>query len=110
MGNLGGYQEITTAAKAAGGPDKLIAIIESEAAKKAAPGQRGQGAAMAIGAFVALALAKQGWDKFQTARVAASDARASEAKAQLKDLIEQGDAETVGDDVPGDAGSDDSGG
>lgn len=102
MGNLGGYQDITTAAKAVGGPDNLIAIIESAAVKRAAPGHRGQGAALAVVALVAGAAAKQRWDKYQAGRAAESGARADEAKAQLKDLIGQRETEACaadGDDA-----------
>ena len=37
MSNLGAFQEITTAAKAAGGVDLLIKAIEKGAVQKAAP-------------------------------------------------------------------------
>ena len=87
MGNLGGYLDITTAAKAAGGPDRLIAIIQAEAAKKAAAGQRGQGAVLAFGAVALVVAGKHGWNAY-TARRAASESSADAAAAELTALIE----------------------
>ena len=87
VGNLGGYQDITTAAKAAGGPDRLIAIIQAEAAKKAAAGHRGQGAVLAFGAVALVVAGKHGWNAY-AARRAASEARSDAAAAELKALVE----------------------
>ena len=99
MGNLGGYQDITTAAKAAGGPDKLIAIIQAEAAKKAAAGQRGQGAVLAFGAVALVVAGKHGWNTY-TARRAASEARSHAAAVELKALIEGSGANAEADAPP----------
>jgi hypothetical protein len=99
VGNLGGYQDITTAAKAAGGPDKLIAIVQAEAAKKAAAGQRGQGAVLAFGAVALVVAGKHGWNTY-TARRAASEARSHAAAVELKALIEGSGANAEADAPP----------
>ncbi|MFE7238220.1 hypothetical protein [Streptomyces sp. NPDC057580] len=76
MGNLGRYQDITTAAKAAGGVDKLIKAIEKVAYVKGA----GVGAAgvLAVGGAVAAARHFQGAKK-----------AAEEAKEQLKAEVQE---------------------
>ncbi|MEI2639960.1 MAG: hypothetical protein V9F03_13340 [Microthrixaceae bacterium] len=87
MGNLGGYQDITTAAKAAGGPEKLIAIIQAEAAKRAATGQRAQGALLTLGVVAMVVAGKRVW-YLHTARRAASTASANAATVELTALID----------------------
>jgi hypothetical protein len=89
VGNLGGYQTITTAAKEAGGVDKLISAI-----KKAAYGKGfGTGAtvgALAVGGAVAVA------SRFRQAKEAREE-RAEAAEEQLKaTLREPADPESSG--------------
>ncbi|MET7984694.1 hypothetical protein [Streptomyces sp. NPDC005281] len=86
MGNLGPYQDIVTAAKRVGGVQSLIKAIEDAAIAKAFPKAFGQGSgAGALGTLavggVTLA-AKRNLDKMR-----AREARANEAKEQLKTKV-----------------------
>ncbi|MFD3834784.1 hypothetical protein ACFWWC_00775 [Streptomyces sp. NPDC058642] len=86
-GNLGLYQDITTAAGKAGGVDKLIGAIEAAAVAKAFPRAFGKGAGVgAAGALVAVSAAvalKRSRDDRR-----AREALANEAKEQLKAEVE----------------------
>ncbi|MEU4179315.1 hypothetical protein [Streptomyces sp. NPDC026589] len=88
-GNLGHYQEITTAAKEAGGVDKLISSIEAAAASKAFPKAFGLGigaCALTVGGVaVATVAVKRALTERRT-RVT----MASEAKEVLRAEIEGG--------------------
>lgn len=104
MSNLGAFQEITTAAKAAGGVDHLIKAIEKGAVQKAAPSllATGLGAGVALGVGVSL-----GAKRWLGQRKADQDA-AEEAKTQLASEIEvvsgapgDNDSQSDGDDGPG---------
>lgn len=46
--NLGGYGQFTSAAKAAGGVDRLISSLEKTAMSNAASGLRAQGAVLGV--------------------------------------------------------------
>ncbi|SCF58267.1 hypothetical protein [Streptomyces sp. Cmuel-A718b] len=88
-GNLGLYQDITTAAKDAGGVDKLISNIEAAAVSKAFPKAFSQGVgacAVAVGgvAFVGFAV------KRHRAKREIRAALASEAKELLTAEVEGG--------------------
>lgn len=84
MSNLGPYQDITTAAKAAGGVDLLIKAIEKGAVQKAAPSLLGTG----LGAGVALGVgASLGVKRWLDQRQADKEA-AEEAKVQLASEVE----------------------
>lgn len=89
MGNLGPYEVITTAAKAAGGVDEWIGAIKKAAVADAALKLRLQGAgigvagaAMVGGAVVAAA------KRHQAAKEARRE-RAEEAERQLKATVEE---------------------
>ena len=89
MGNLGSYQDIVTEAHRAGGVEQLIESIEKAAAARAMP------RAFAAGALVTgvLAVGAGAVVKVLRERMAAREAKASEAKARLADAI---DAPTTG--------------
>ncbi|MEU5267103.1 hypothetical protein [Streptomyces hygroscopicus] len=81
MGNLGAYQAITTAAKAAGGVDKLISTIKKAAfAKGVAAGAVG-GVLAACGGFAVTGRVRDA--------LKAREARAEEAEEQLKALVRE---------------------
>ena len=84
MSNLAGYQDITTAAKAAGGVDRYLEFIQKMAVKEAAPSLYatglGVGAAIGVGATLGV---KRWLDQRQADREAAE-----EAKVQLTSEIE----------------------
>lgn len=84
MSNLGAFQEITTAAKAAGGVDLLIKAIEKGAVQKAAPPllATGLGAGVALGVGASLGV-KRWLDQRQAGKEAAE-----KAKVQLASEIE----------------------
>lgn len=75
MSNLGAYQEITTAAKAAGGVEQMVKAIERGAVWKAAPVILAAGAAAALGV-------ERGIREI-VARRRAARAEAKQAKAAL---------------------------
>jgi hypothetical protein len=83
-GNLGLYQEITTAAGKAGGVDKLISSIEKAAASKAFGKGVGLGVAGALAVVGGAAAVKRSFD----ARRAAREALADESKEILKAKID----------------------
>ncbi|MGX1598218.1 hypothetical protein ACWIDS_14295 [Dietzia maris] len=89
MSNLGPYQEITAAAKAAGGVDLLIKSLEKGAVQKAAP------SLLATGLGVGVTLGVKRWVIQRKADLAVAE----EAKKQLVSEIE---------DLEGAAGSDSS--
>ncbi|WP_369780432.1 hypothetical protein [Streptomyces sp. R33] len=85
MGNLGAYEAFTTAAKKAGGVEKLVKQIEEAAAKNAFP------KAFAIGALSTVAVGglwKVGVDRYRNAKNNREEL-AEEAKRQLKSLSEE---------------------
>ncbi|MDQ0144720.1 hypothetical protein [Pseudarthrobacter niigatensis] len=84
MSNLGLYQQITTAAKAAGGVEQLIKHIEFDAVKKAAPALVGVGVLIGAGAKPALDASKRG-----LARLKGSGAAAAEAKERLRAIVDE---------------------
>ncbi|KAB8186008.1 hypothetical protein [Microbispora catharanthi] len=89
MGNLGKYQDIVTAAKQAGGVDKLIQVIEEAAVVTASPKifRKGAGAGvlgtLVAGGVVAVAVKRYLGDK------KAREALVNEAKEQLKTKVEE---------------------
>ncbi|GGV82929.1 hypothetical protein GCM10015535_24980 [Streptomyces gelaticus] len=82
-GNLGPYEEFTTAAGKAGGVDKLISSIEKAAASKAFGKGVGLGVAGALAAVGGAAAVKRSLD----ARRAAREALADESKEILKTKV-----------------------
>lgn len=87
MGNLGKYQDIVTAAKEAGGVDKLIEQIEKGAVSRAAPRIHREGAvagALGTAAMGAAVMAAKRYRDNKKAR----EALAETAKAQLKAAVE----------------------
>jgi predicted MFS family arabinose efflux permease len=81
MGNLGAYQAITTAAKAAGGVDKFISAIEKAAFNKGAAAGAVGGGLVVGGAFAVANRVRGAWK--------AREARAEEAKQELRALVQE---------------------
>lgn len=82
--NLGAYGQLTKAAKAAGGMEKLIANLESAAVSRAAMGLRAQGAlatALGVGLFGAAY-------KFYQRKKQANIATQETARAELREAVD----------------------
>ncbi len=99
MGNLGGYQELTTAAKLAGGPENLIDGIKAAAAYSAKrEGQQQAGLAGVIGTLALVGVLGAGvyvWRRSGNRKAALLDARSEAAEVQLGALISDVEAEQL---------------
>ena len=99
MGNLGGYQELTTAAKVAGGPENLIDGIKAAAAYSAKrEGQQQGGLAGVIGALALVGVLGAGvylWKRSGNRKAAPLNARSEAAEVQLGALISDVEAEQL---------------
>ncbi|MFF0393588.1 hypothetical protein ACFYS8_33545 [Kitasatospora sp. NPDC004615] len=92
MSNLGKYQDIVMEAKRAGGVDKLIEIIEKNAAGKSHAKGVKDGAVGTVAVAVLIAggaVAKRAWNRRKTRQ-------AEEAKAQLRTIAESGSPDGSG--------------
>ncbi|MCZ4603459.1 hypothetical protein O3S80_06630 [Streptomyces sp. Lzd4kr] len=88
MGNLGPYQDITTAAKQAGGVENLIKKIEEAAVKKASLQILGKGAAIGVvGTLVVSGVAVTVRRSLDAKRD--REVLANEAKERLKTVVEE---------------------
>ncbi|MEU6668692.1 hypothetical protein [Streptomyces sp. NPDC046727] len=96
MSNLGAYQVITTAAKEAGGVDKLISAIKKAAVDGAALRLRVQGVGIGVTGTLVVGGAVAAASRLRGAKKARQE-RAEEAEKLLKaKLQEPGDAERNG--------------
>lgn len=68
MGNLGGYEAVTTAAKAAGGMDAYLSTIKAAAAAGGKRSGRIQGAVISAGIATAYFVARKVWIRHVAAR------------------------------------------
>ena len=87
--NLGAYGQLTKAAKAAGGVEKLIASLESTAVSRAAVGLRAQGIILgALGAST-IGFAHKYYQRKKQANVAAQEA----VRAELREVVDAEECE-----------------
>lgn len=85
--NLGAYGQLTKAAKAAGGVEKLIAKLESGAVSRAAMRLRAQGIALGVLGASTVGFAYKLYQRKKQANVAAQEA----ARAELREAVEAGE-------------------
>lgn len=96
VGNLGGYESITTMAKAAGGPDKWIANIEKGASIVAKRSGRAEGAVVTLVLCGAVWVGYE-WKKRSALRNAKAIADATLAKDQVAESFRHTDRHTERD-------------
>lgn len=85
--NLGGYGQFTSAAKAAGGVDRLISSLEKTAMSNAASGLRAQGAVLGVLGTCGLLGAVGGLRHWHNQRKQAKSATQEAARAELRDAL-----------------------